>query len=147
MNKKNQPGDLSYFRLSLLSFLKESHPQLAQDASFVESRSDDAARIFFEAIKSGSNQIEAMELANETMYQGLHFSRYDVLFDILFEEFSSEVSEEEIKNYALEMLPVCEEVFARYPISDDFEYEPEFETLKTELIGAIAIRLEKNGLQ
>jgi hypothetical protein len=26
MNSKNYPADLSYFRLSLLAFLKESHP-------------------------------------------------------------------------------------------------------------------------
>lgn len=147
MNKKNQSGDLSYFRLSLLSFLKESHPQLAQDAAFIESRSDEAAQVFSDAIYNGSNQIEAMELANEAMYNGLRFSRFDVLFDIISEEFQAEIPEGEIENCALEMLPICDEIFAKYPLSDDFEYEPEFDSLRTELIGTIAIRLEKNGLQ
>ncbi|MCZ2604947.1 DUF1896 family protein, partial [Bacteroides fragilis] len=35
-----EPDELSYYRLTLLSFLRESHPDLADDESFVTTRSD-----------------------------------------------------------------------------------------------------------
>ena len=47
---------------------------------------------------------------------------------------------------ALKLLPYLEGVFARYPLSDDFAYSPEYEQLCTELTGAILISLEENGL-
>ena len=34
-----EPDELSYYRLTLLSFLRESHPDLADDESFVATRS------------------------------------------------------------------------------------------------------------
>ena len=33
-----QPQELSYYRLLLLSFLKESHPELAGDSDFIAAR-------------------------------------------------------------------------------------------------------------
>lgn len=47
MNKKNQspknqPQELSYYRLSLLAFLKESHSELANDTGFIAARGDSA---------------------------------------------------------------------------------------------------------
>ena len=41
-----EPDELSYYRLTLLSFLRESHPDLADDESFVTTRSDQAAEAF-----------------------------------------------------------------------------------------------------
>ncbi|OAV65181.1 hypothetical protein Barb4_03540 [Bacteroidales bacterium Barb4] len=38
-------------------------------------------------------------------------------------------------------------VFAKYPLSDDFAYEPEFELLYTELTGTISIYLEEHEFQ
>ena len=35
-----EPDELSYYRLTLLSFLRESHPDLADDESFVATRSE-----------------------------------------------------------------------------------------------------------
>ena len=45
-----EPDELSYYRLTLLSFLRESHPDLADDESFVTTRSDQAAEAFSAAI-------------------------------------------------------------------------------------------------
>ncbi|MDR3339880.1 MAG: DUF1896 domain-containing protein, partial [Candidatus Symbiothrix sp.] len=41
MNSKNIP-DLSYYRLSLIAFLHESHPERLQDNSFISARSNAA---------------------------------------------------------------------------------------------------------
>ena len=42
-----EPDELSYYRLTLLSFLRESHPDLADDESFVATRSEQAAEAFY----------------------------------------------------------------------------------------------------
>ena len=45
-----QPQELSYYRLSLLSFLRESHPELVNDTDFIATRGDSAAEAYSEAI-------------------------------------------------------------------------------------------------
>ena len=49
-----EPDELSYYRLTLLSFLRESHPDLADDESFVTARSERAAEAFSAAVRSGA---------------------------------------------------------------------------------------------
>ena len=72
-----EPDELSYYRLTLLSFLRESHPDLADDGSFVTIRSDQAAEAFSAAIRSGLTYDDAAQQANALLFQGLHFSPLD----------------------------------------------------------------------
>jgi len=139
-------NELSYYRLSLLSFLKESHPELTKDSSFINSRGDLAASTYSDAIKNGSSHEQAAEMANEILFNGLHFSRYDTIINVLWNEFSEEVPQGSAKDFALKLLPACEPVFAKYSPSDDFAYTPEYDLLYTELIGTIIIWLEEHEL-
>lgn len=56
-----EPDELSYYRLTLLSFLRESHPDLADDESFVATRSNHAAEAFSAAIRSGLTYDDAAQ--------------------------------------------------------------------------------------
>ncbi|MBM6707127.1 DUF1896 family protein, partial [Bifidobacterium pullorum subsp. saeculare] len=38
-----EPDELSYYRLTLLSYLRESHPERAADDAFIRARADLAA--------------------------------------------------------------------------------------------------------
>ena len=145
MNKNNQ-SELSYYGLSLLSFLKESHPELSNNAQFIKSRADLAADSHSQAIKDGLSQDQAEELANEVLYQGLHFSKHDVLVNILWNEFSDIVAQSDAKDFATKIQPECEEVFGKYVLTDDFADSDESDKLYTELTGCIDIWLEKNEL-
>ena len=87
MNAKNKPADLSYFRLSLVAFLRESHPQLLDDEKFIAARNQEALDIYEEIIKNGGTPPEAAHWANETLFAGLHFSKHDTLKTILWNEF------------------------------------------------------------
>jgi hypothetical protein len=145
MNSKNYPADLSYFRLLLVDFLRESHPQLLNDEKFIAARNQAALDIYEDVIKNGGNPLEAAHRANETLFAGLHFSKHDTLKNILWNEFSKEVPEAAAPLWAIRLLPECEAVFAKYSLSDDFAYSPEYELLYTELTGTILIRLE-NGI-
>jgi hypothetical protein len=147
MNRKGNPADISYFRLSLMELLRESFPELVTDEKFINARTQAALDIYEDIIKNGGNHLEAEHWANETLFGKLHFSKHDTLKNILWDEFSNQVPEDEAKDFAIRLLPECEEVFAQYPLTDDFEYSPEYDLLYTELTGTIALYLESNGIQ
>jgi uncharacterized protein DUF1896 len=129
--------ELSYFKLRLIAFLKESHPDKVNDNLFIQERSELATDTYAGAITSAYNHLEALEQANAELYWGLHFSKYNTLFEVLAEEFTDTVAEAHIPNYAIELLPLCEDVFSKYSLSDDFADTPEYEQLYTELTGKI----------
>ena len=133
-----EPDELSYYRLTLLSFLRESHPDLADDESFVATRSA--------AVRSGLTYDDAAQQANALLFQGLHFSPLDTLVTVLWNEFAAEVPEGSARSVALQLLPECRKVFAGYTLSDDFMFSPEFGQLYDELTGTVVIWLEENGL-
>jgi hypothetical protein len=147
MNSKNKSHapDISYFRLSLTAFLRESHPERLKDNRFIIACTDAATETYEQAIRSGDTPMRAIEQANAFLFRGLHFSKYDTLRNILWNEFPDEVPEDEAGELAIKLLPECEPVFAGYPLSDGFAYEPEYELLYTELTGTIALYLESHN--
>ena len=136
------PQELSYFRLSLFSFLRDSHPNLATDTNLIAARGDAAAEIYSAAIKNGQSHDQADEIANEALYQGLLFSPFRTIVRILWDEFEKEVNPELAEGVATELLPKLNEVFSRYELSDNFDTTPQYDQLYTQLTGAIQILLE-----
>ena len=138
----SDPLEMSYFRLNLLSFLRDSHPDRANDFSFIAGRGDTAAEAYSQAIKSGLDHIQAAEIANEALFKGLHFSPYNTIVEILWNEFSEEVSTDTARQKAMALMPKCMPVFAGYHLNDDFAGTTEYQSLYTELTGTILILLE-----
>ena len=70
MNRKNKTHapDISYFRLSLMDFLRESHPERLKDRRFIISCTDAATEAYEQAIRSGDMPAEAIEEANAVLY-------------------------------------------------------------------------------
>jgi len=145
MNSNNNPADISFFRLLLVDFLRESHPQLLDDEKFIAARNQAALDIYEDIIKNGGNPLEASHWANETLFAGLHFSKHDTLKNILWNEFFDEIPETIAPLWAIRLLPECEAVFAKYQLSDDFAHSPEYELLYTELTGTIVLNLESHN--
>lgn len=48
------------------------------------------------------------------------------------------------KVFAEKILPICEKVYDKYPLSDNFSYAPECELLYTELTGTVQIYMEEH---
>ena len=117
-------GELSYYGLSLLSYLKDSHPELIAESEFIAERADSAAQAYSEAIRSGCNHIEAEEIAREELCRGLHFSPYNTLVNILWREFEAEIPEDTARQAALRLLPLCRGVLEKYDLTDDFADKP-----------------------
>lgn len=145
-NNSSPQGELSYYGLSLLSYLQDSHPDKTGDKRFITQRADRAADVYSEAIRSGLTHIEAEELASAELYRGLHFSPYNTLVNILWDEFSAEIPEDNARKVALQVLPLCGNVMAKYTLTDDFADTPLYDLLYTELTGTIQILLEDGAV-
>lgn len=146
-NTRSKTGkELSYYGFSLLSYLEENHPDRTADIAFIKERADAAAETYSNAVKNGQTHVEAEELASNILYQGLHFSPYNTLVHILWNEFSDEIPEDKAKEIALQIFPLCSEVLDKYTLSDDFAGTSQYDELYTELTGTVAILL-KDGLQ
>lgn len=146
MNQNNKPAELSYYGLYLLSYLREHHPDKAHDSAFVEERADRAAEAFEQARREGYLPEGAQELAMAALLEGLRFSKYDTIIEVLWNEFPKEIAQSDAPAVALRLLPHVEGIFTQYPLSDDLAYSPEYEQLYTELTGAVLICIEENGI-
>lgn len=143
---KSAAVELSYFRLSLLSYLRDSHPDKAADKHFIASRGDAAAEAYSNIIRLGGSHDEADEIASQTLYAGLHFSPYRTIVNILWDEFTDEIDTALAEGVAIELLPRLSAVIGKYTLSDDFADSREYRLLYTELTGAIQTFLE-DGVQ
>ena len=135
----------SYYELSLLSFLRESHPEKAGDIPFVKERAAAVSQAYAEAFDNGFSVAECIGIANKTLYAGLHFSHHDTISSVLWNEFSAEVPLEAVRETAIRLRPLLESIFAKYPISDEFAYMPEYNSLYTEITGFVQLKLEEDG--
>lgn len=86
-DKNTVTGELSYFEMTLLLYLKESHPHIAGDKELVQMRADEAAGSYERAIRDGLSVTQALELADTVLYQDLRFSRFDTVFEVVSECF------------------------------------------------------------
>ncbi len=142
-----QQKDLSYFRLRLQELLNTSFPEKAFDTKFIDQRSSCAANAYEGAFRSGNAIEQCDNIANYILFEGLHFSKFDTVFQVVCNEFDTIMADEELRPFALKMLPVCDPFFSGYELTDDFAYTTGFDLLYTELTGTIAIWIEENGLQ
>ena len=135
----------SYYELSLLSFLRESHPEKADDIPFIKERAAAASEAYAEAFDTGLPIAECIGIANKTLYAGLHFSHHDTISSVLLERVLCRVPLEAVRETAIRLRPLLESIFAKYPISDEFAYMPEYNSLYTEITGFVQLKLEEDG--
>lgn len=142
-----QQKELSYFRLRLQELLNISFPEKAKDQKFIDQRSSWAAHAYDGAFRSGNPIEQCNEIANYILFEGLYFSKFDMIFQVVCHEFDSIMADEELRPFALKMLPMCELIFNSYLLTDDFAYTTDYNLLYTEITGNITIWIEKNGFQ
>jgi hypothetical protein len=116
---------------------------------FVKSRLDAAIRGYDDAVESG-NLIGAGELARQIMFSGLHFSKFDIVKDIIDEHYTTDDYETITIPLAKKILPACETVFEQYYDNEDgtdftdlFAAEVEYDYLTADLVRHIGQILGK----
>lgn len=145
MNTTETTKDLSYFTLRLQELLNQSYPELANDNDFITSRSDMASQTYSDTIRNGNNHLEASHLANEVLFANLPFSKMDMLFEVVSEEFNRDMPDNKLRSFAEKMYPICLPVFEKYDIEkQEFKNTNDYMVLYTELTGTIQIWLEEN---
>ena len=135
-------NELSYYRLTLLSFLKDNHPELFRDGDLVSERVELATQTYSNSIKEGFDHTQAEAFANLNLFNGLHFSKYNTLKKIIWDEFEQEIDSDSADAVVIELLPQCDEIFSQYDLNDEFSYSVEFDLLYKELTGTVLIWLE-----
>ncbi len=148
MNKKsNAQTELSYYGLYLLNYLQENKFEQAADAVFIKTRADEAAEVYERARLEGYSADGAHELAMNTLVKGLHYSKYNILREVVESEFYTEIPEEKREAFTVKLLPLVDNVFSIYNLSDDhFALSSEHDLLHTELTGAVVLYLEAYGI-
>jgi hypothetical protein len=98
-NNSSPQGELSYYGLSLLSYLHDSHPDKTGDKAFITKRSDLAAG--FTARQSKTDyHIEAEELASAERIPGLAFFRLQHPCKYTWDEFPVEIPKNSARKVA-----------------------------------------------
>ena len=144
---KTSQKDLSYYKLRLQEHLNSSFPEKAHDQKFIAQRSSWAANAYEGAFLSGNPIDQCDEIANYILFENLHYSKFDTVFEVVCNEFDTLMTDEELRPFAMKVLPVCEPIFSKYKLTDDFASTNEFDRLYTEITGTIAIWIDENGLQ
>ena len=141
--------EFSYYRLRLETYLKDYHPERLADEAFIRDRSDAAAEAYEDAFRQGYPVLEAGYIATEVLFEGLHFSPYYTLEQIIENEFANVVPPDRIEAVALRLLQSnsIRETIEKYEPGDDFDGSPEYDQLYTELTGVIVELLEADGVK
>lgn len=147
METKNKK-EMSYFRLKLESYLGEHFPEVLSNNPFVTARAEEALTAYCDAVAQGFSHPEAEAVATETLFQGLHFSKYDTLVAVLENEFATELPDPLPERLAPILLrnKAVQQIFDQYDLTDDFAASPQYEELYTELTGTIVLIIESNDL-
>ena len=148
-NKKKNNGqtDFSYYGLYLLDYLRKNKFEQATDKIFIRERAGRAAEAYERARLDGTSTAGAQELAMDTLMEGLRYSRYAILRDVVENEFAEEVPEAEREAFTQKLLPLVGNVFSIYDLSDDnFALSPDYDLLYTELTGAVVLYIAEYGV-
>ena len=145
---KTEKKELSYYRLRLETYLKDYHPHRLGDERFIAERSDASAKVYEESFLAGATPAEADETALQVLFEGLHFSEFFFIEQILDNEFSAEVPAELISKLSLLLLKndVVKATINKHNPDDTFDEKPEYDLLYTELTGTIQLVIENNSL-
>ncbi len=140
ITKKNQ----SYFRSNLEELLFTNFPEKAYDLKFILNRSNWAFRAFEGALQGKNTEEEAEKIANSILFEGLYFSKFCTILEVVTFEFDTIFLDEEIRPFALSLLNHCDHIFNKFELTDDFAYSTTYDYLYKDLKEFILDRIERN---
>lgn len=112
VNNNMNEKELSYYSLYLLRYLTGNRFPEADNPAFIEERANQASDTYEQARLEGYPADGAQELAMSVLLRGLHYSKYDLLMEVLSNEFSDEIPESEAPAFAEQLLQPVDNVFS-----------------------------------
>lgn len=148
MTNPTREEELSFYFLYLKNYL-ESYKFAGVTETFMRTRAELAEETYENARRNGAEVDEAHELSMAALLDGFRYSDYEIIMDVLEEDFYNDVSEDMrpfMATYLLN-LGMVEDVFDEYDIQENtFVSGGKYDALRCELTGVISIILTADGL-
>lgn len=136
----------SKFYSELKEYLILFHPVMAGDENFIQERSELAQQVFIDFSREGSSIDTAIAEANITLYKDLHFSTYQLIKDIVEDEFEN-IFIPDREQFCRNMYAYLQPLIAQFNINDDFDRTSDYGELYNLIVGSITEKIEKDGIQ
>jgi hypothetical protein len=80
---------ISYYSLRLKELLNTSFPELSGNTDFIDKRGRLAAKSYNDAFLAANTIEQCNEIALYILFEGLHFSKFDAVFQVVCNEFGT----------------------------------------------------------
>ena len=140
--------EISFYFLYLKNYL-ESYRFAGVTDAFIRTRADAAEVAYEKARLAVAEGDEAHSVSMAVLRDGFRYSDYEIIMDVLEEEFKDDISVEMRPFMAsyLQSLTMVDDVFDSYDMQDNtFVPSGRYYQLRCELTGVISIILTENGL-
>lgn len=140
--------EISFYFLYLKNYL-ESYRFAGVTDAFIRTRAEAAEEAYESARREGAEVDKAHSVSMAVLLDGFRYSDYEIIMDVLEEEFKDDISVEMRPFMAtyLQSLTMVEDVFDSYDMQDNtFVPSGRYYQLRCELTGVISIILTENGL-
>ncbi len=127
---------LNFFKEYYFDFLNENHPDYVEKnkeniEELVEEKSKDAFKLFDSLREDGTDIQQALEVTRRMLKEGFMFSRFDMVYNILEDQFTTVFEKWNdggiLKEMCIKIVFDCEDVFKKFDTSDNFVYDDNFE--------------------
>lgn len=142
--------DLDYFMGRLLGFLVTNKFILDPEPHQVIQNVLDAENAFYEQRLAGKLVPEALEIAEETLFQNVGLSQYDIVTEILMENYSDNFeldSEQAMEYWTIRVLTEIPDLFEEFDASVIGIDRLELDTNYNAVVGRIVNFISDNGVQ
>lgn len=142
--------DLDYFMGRLLGFLVTNKFILDPETHQVVQNVLDAENTFYEQRLAGKLVPEAMEIAEEMLFQNVGLSQYDVVTEILMENYSDNFeldSEKAMEYWTIRVLTEIPDLFEEFDASVIGIDRLELDTNYNAVVGRVVNFMSDNGVQ
>lgn len=141
------PLNHNVFTARLAQYIITHHPEKMEDTDFIVERAATAARSFETASMNGMTVDESMDEANRTLFEGLLFSPFRLVREVIVTEFDYTDDDDELDEFALQMLENVQPLIAPYGPDDNFQGSTAYPALYDEIKEYINQYLVRNGIQ
>lgn len=141
------PLNHNVFTARLIEFMMSNHPDRMEDTPFILERAATAARTFESASMSGMTVDESMAEAEHTLFEGLHFSPYLMVQDVLLLHFGYTEDDDELDEFTLQMLEIVRPLISTHSPDDYFQSSDRYPVLFDQIKDSINQYLVRNGIQ
>ena len=127
--------------------MAEYHPNRIDDEEFINQRAERAAETFESFSKAGASVEESMYETRKVLFEGLHFSPYMFVREIIENEFPNVETDDEIDEFALIMVEHYKHIINAEERHDNFSETEEYKVLYNTMKETINQHLIRNGIQ